>query len=122
MKITKKEGLKGIRIKHNKTLFWIIIALLILLILLIVYIRVIGKDEEDVLLSEEEFCGISTNDGCELVGDCVVVGCSGQVCQNKNNEMTTTTCEYRDCYNHEKYMMQCTCYEEKCMWKRFLKL
>jgi putative hemolysin len=32
MQISKKHGLRGIRVEHNKTLFWIIIFLLIILI------------------------------------------------------------------------------------------
>ena len=38
MKLKKKEGIKKVRITHNKTLFWIIIVLIILLIALVIYI------------------------------------------------------------------------------------
>jgi len=38
MKITRKEDIKGIKIEHNKRLFWIIILLIIALIILIYFI------------------------------------------------------------------------------------
>ncbi|MCK4552752.1 eight-cysteine-cluster domain-containing protein [Candidatus Pacearchaeota archaeon] len=64
----------------------------------------------------EDFCGLSTYGSCSSDFDCIKGGCSGQVCQSKNEEPIITTCEFRECYNAEKYDMQCKCVNEKCQW------
>ena len=66
--------------------------------------------------SQEEFCGLSTYGNCLVDSDCVIGGCSAQVCQSKNEEPTVTTCEYKDCYNAEKYELKCKCLAQKCQW------
>jgi len=52
---------------------------------------------------------------CRSDADCVVSGCSGQVCQSKTTEPAVTTCEYTDeyaCYKPEG----CLCQEGSCAW------
>jgi eight-cysteine-cluster-containing protein len=66
----------------------------------------------------EEFCGTSTNGSCVSDSDCVKGGCSGQVCQSKNEEPTVTTCEYKDCYNAQSYGLNCKCVDKKCQWAK----
>ena len=63
-----------------------------------------------------EFCGRSTKGYCESDGDCMEGGCSGQVCQSKDEEEMITTCEWRDCYDAEEYGFNCTCVDNKCQW------
>ncbi|MFH1226229.1 MAG: eight-cysteine-cluster domain-containing protein [bacterium] len=63
----------------------------------------------------DEFCGRSTNAPCEADVDCIVGGCSNQICQGKNEEFFTT-CEYSDCYNAEKYGRNCGCFDRACQW------
>lgn len=69
-------------------------------------------------LPQEEFCGFSTYDSCSANSDCIVGGCSSQVCQSKNEEPAITTCEYRECYNAEKYGASCLCLNEQCQWQK----
>jgi len=64
-----------------------------------------------------EFCGYSTYGKCEADSDCVIGGCSGQVCQSKN-EKIITTCEWKDCYNAKKYNLKCRCINGKCQWSK----
>jgi eight-cysteine-cluster-containing protein len=64
-----------------------------------------------------DFCGRSTNGQCSSDADCITGGCSGQVCQSKNEEPIITTCEYRDCYNPQPYGLTCGCKASKCQWK-----
>jgi len=52
MNITRKEGIKKMRIEHNKKLFWIIVILIIALIILIYFIiqnkpKVVDNDENN---------------------------------------------------------------------------
>ena len=68
--------------------------------------------------SQEEFCGSSTYGDCSADSDCVIGGCSAQVCQSKNEESTVTTCEYKDCYNAEKYELKCKCLAQQCQWAK----
>lgn len=52
---------------------------------------------------------------CRTDADCVVSGCSGQLCQAKSKPQAATTCEYRDeyaCYKLEG----CLCQAGKCAW------
>ncbi|MEM4245452.1 MAG: eight-cysteine-cluster domain-containing protein [Candidatus Nanoarchaeia archaeon] len=65
----------------------------------------------------EDFCGTSTFGSCTTSADCVVGGCSGQVCQSKNEEPVITTCEFRDCYDADAYKLKCECYNNQCQWK-----
>lgn len=67
-------------------------------------------------LITEEFCGWSTKGNCSSNSDCIKGGCSSQVCQSRNEEPVTTTCEYRECYSAEKYGLSCKCIDNKCQW------
>ena len=65
---------------------------------------------------DSEFCGMSTLGACESDADCVIGGCSGQICSSKNEGEISTTCEYRDCYDAEKYGFDCVCVNHTCTW------
>lgn len=62
-----------------------------------------------------EFCGSSSGSGCSVDSDCEPGGCSGQVCGGQGENLITT-CEFRDCYDAEKYGVSCDCVENKCEW------
>ena len=64
-----------------------------------------------------EFCGYSTYGACDADSDCMTGGCSGQVCQSRFEDPVITTCEWRDCYNADKYDVSCGCVEGMCKWK-----
>jgi eight-cysteine-cluster-containing protein len=66
----------------------------------------------------EEFCGSSTYGNCASDSDCMNGGCSGQVCQSRNEEGVITTCEWKDCYSAEKYGLSCKCTNNKCQWSK----
>lgn len=54
--------------------------------------------------------------GCESDSDCIRGGCSGTVCQSKDEEPIMTTCEFRpeyECYE----MIECSCVEGECQWE-----
>ena len=63
-----------------------------------------------------EFCGLSTKGKCSSDDDCIVSGCSAQVCQSRFEAPVMTTCEIRKCYNAAAYGMKCKCVDGKCMW------
>jgi len=65
---------------------------------------------------DEGFCGSSSYGSCEVDSDCVESGCSSQICQSKDDEEVITTCEYLECYNNEKYYLECKCVEGECQW------
>jgi eight-cysteine-cluster-containing protein len=65
---------------------------------------------------KEEFCGWSTFGDCLSDFSCITGGCSGQVCQSKDEGSVMTTCEYRDCYNNRIYALRCKCIDNKCQW------
>jgi len=68
-------------------------------------------------VGEDDFCGFAQGT-CKINSDCVTGGCSGQVCQSKNDESVITTCELRDCYKASKYNLSCQCVENKCNWAK----
>lgn len=66
---------------------------------------------------QTSFCGWSSNGPCASDADCTTGGCSGQVCQSKNEEPIITTCEWRDCYSAQVYGVTCGCIDKQCRWK-----
>ncbi|AGK61785.1 hypothetical protein Asulf_01814 [Archaeoglobus sulfaticallidus PM70-1] len=65
---------------------------------------------------EGQFCGRSTYGKCENDNDCVVDGCSSQICRSVYEEPVITTCEWKDCYDSLKYGYGCKCVNQKCQW------
>ena len=76
--------------------------------------------EPPVPAIDSEFCGTSTNAPCTIDTDCQAGGCSGHVCQSREEEPMITTCEYRECYNAKKYSVSCRCTQNKCQWTSVL--
>jgi len=76
----------------------------------------IKESENDSKLGIGEFCGTSTYGACETDADCLRAGCSDSVCQSVGEESVITTCEFKECYNAEKYNARCVCLENKCQW------
>ncbi|WP_187286417.1 eight-cysteine-cluster domain-containing protein [Archaeoglobus profundus] len=77
----------------------------------------VNKDGDYFILSPHvEFCGWSTYGRCNSDEDCIVAGCSGQVCQSKFEELTVTICEWLDCYGAEKFNVSCRCVDGRCQW------
>jgi eight-cysteine-cluster-containing protein len=70
-----------------------------------------GNGETDL----SGFCGSSTFASCSSNSDCGTGGCSGQVCEGKD-EGTLTTCQMKDCYKDEDYGVSCGCVNGKCRW------
>jgi len=70
---------------------------------------------------EGYFCGWSTMGACEQDGDCVLDGCSGEVCRSSTDEPVDTTCEYKECKDAVKYEKTCGCVRNKCVWKEIEK-
>ncbi|MEM4389602.1 MAG: eight-cysteine-cluster domain-containing protein [Candidatus Micrarchaeia archaeon] len=64
----------------------------------------------------QPFCGYSTNGPCAADVDCIRGGCSGQVCQSRTEKPVITTCEYRECYEAERYGLACRCVAGACRW------
>jgi eight-cysteine-cluster-containing protein len=82
------------------------------LFLVLLLIFILGCVKE---IPKEEFCGKSTYKECSINTDCVIGGCSGQICGGKNEELIST-CEYAECYNAEEYNLECKCVDKKCQW------
>lgn len=66
---------------------------------------------------EEGFCGSSTYGKCAIEADCKSGGCSGQICQSKDEEGAITTCEWKDCYDSKRYELECQCINQQCQWQ-----
>lgn len=64
-----------------------------------------------------DFCGQSTKASCEIDLDCVIGGCSGQVCMAQGEDIITT-CEMRACYDARKYGVICQCNNHQCQWAK----
>lgn len=64
-----------------------------------------------------KFCGWATEGPCESNQDCIIGGCSSQVCQSKKDEPVITTCDWKECYQSDDYYLDCKCDEGKCRWK-----
>ena len=99
----------------------IILIIVILIIIIGIFIGVgsfiYQPQQKPEQPTETEFCGTSTNGQCSSDVDCMIGGCSGQVCQSKSEEPIITTCEYTDCYNPQPYGLTCGCKADKCQWE-----
>ena len=67
--------------------------------------------------SDGGFCGESTKAACSADTDCIVGGCSNQLCQGANEPPMITTCEWVECFDAEKFNKACGCVENQCQWK-----
>jgi eight-cysteine-cluster-containing protein len=77
----------------------------------------VSYDNKKTILSPNlEFCGISTYSECKTDEDCIITGCSNQICQSKNEEELMTTCEFRECFDASKFKVSCKCIDNKCQW------
>ena len=103
--------------KKVNTIIAICVILGIILLFLFAF-NYSGKISEETEQIVDSFCGISTLGECATNNDCIVSGCSLQVCQGKFEEEAITTCDWKECYNSESYRVICTCLEEECQWAR----
>ncbi len=62
------------------------------------------------------FCGWSSYGRCKSDLDCVVDGCSAQVCRSVFEDPIVTTCEWKECYNATKFNLACKCVDGICKW------
>jgi len=106
MKSKKRRNKKNIG-------YGVLIAILIIAIVVVLYIAMQKPAEKP----SEAFCGSSTEGRCSGNSDCKVGGCSGQVCQSKQEANIITTCEWRNCYNASAYNLECKCINGKCKWR-----
>lgn len=101
---------------------YIIIIVLILIsssIIFISYMRISNNElppPHPSIINEEDFCGISTYGRCSIDKECVVDGCSGQVCRSIHERGVATTCEWRKCYDASNYGLSCRCVNKVCKW------
>ena len=80
-------------------------------------IEFLDKDGNSFILSPNvKFCGWSTYGKCSNDKDCIIDGCSAQVCRSKLENQIITTCEWIDCYDANKYGVECKCIDGKCQW------
>ena len=64
----------------------------------------------------DEFCGSSTGGYCRGDSDCIITGCSDQLCASALEEPVVTTCEYMECYDYKRYGLECRCVNNRCQW------
>jgi len=79
------------------------------------------RDEDSGYIDIKEsqgFCGSSTYGECSFDFNCVKSGCSGQICQSKNEEPMVSICLHRDCYDAKAYQLRCKCAGGECQWSR----
>jgi len=96
------------------------VTLFILLGIIAIFSSFYNKNIETRPIKEppKDFCGFSTYGYCMSDSDCVMGGCSNQICQSKNEEPIITTCEFKECYNYKKYNLKCRCIDNKCQWSQ----
>ncbi len=65
---------------------------------------------------KEGFCGSSSYESCNINSDCKMGGCSNQLCRSKSGDPVVTICDYKECYDSDKYNLECGCVDSKCQW------
>ncbi|MCX8147556.1 MAG: eight-cysteine-cluster domain-containing protein [Candidatus Woesearchaeota archaeon] len=79
--------------------------------------KVKGESKYYDNFTAENFCGISTKAKCSFDYECKTGGCSGQICEGKD-ENTITTCEWKECYDAIIYGVTCGCFDGRCQWAK----
>ena len=105
--------------KTNAVVHALLVTVAVFLAILLVfsvYLRFSLLQAGPVQPPLQGFCGTSTNAACSADTDCIIGGCSAQVCQGKGDE-SASTCEFRECYDRVKYDVSCGCNAGKCSWK-----
>jgi len=70
---------------------------------------------DNQIFDDNIFCGSSLYSECNSDSDCVIGGCSNQLCGSKDavNDMMSS-CEHRPCYDHTRFDLNCTCKDNIC--------
>ena len=61
------------------------------------------------------FCGTQTETFCSQDSDCMVGGCSGEICQARKDNMMNSICLFEDCYQ-KPTNVYCGCDSGQCKW------
>jgi len=119
-KVVKKPVQAAPHPNHRSAhLFLILTALLLTALLVVAILLRFSPPAPENPPSEDlgGFCGTSIESPCSSDSDCLIGGCSAQVCGALGDD-AVTTCEYRDCYDRAKYGVACGCVAQKCAWKK----
>lgn len=63
------------------------------------------------------YYGESTNGFCTGANDCIVSGCSSEICQSKKEETRMSVCMYRE-DTPKNLGYRCGCVNQKCAWTK----
>lgn len=63
------------------------------------------------------YYGESTNGSCSGLSDCIVSGCSSEICQSKKEETRMSVCMYRE-DTPKNLGYHCGCVNQKCGWTK----
>ena len=116
MEIKRKKGVKKIRIEHNKTLFWIIIALIFFLIILLIYTNSLNSKKVDELTCEQANSCYNASSDCQVDSDCIPASCCHPTsCTTKENVKPCNLLCTQDCSGPlDCNMGHCGCVDNKC--------
>ena len=99
----------------------------ITIILLCIAVALVIAGCEETGLESDAVPGIVIDDGpiggkrgslsCTVDSDCVTGGCSGTICQHKDERPIMTTCEFKPEYACYK-QIGCLCIDGSCMWDK----
>lgn len=63
------------------------------------------------------FCGQELGN-CIYDYDCVRDGCNKEFCKSRSDPPVSSDCEWKDCYDPNKFGLRCGCVNKKCKWKK----
>ncbi|MCB9803193.1 eight-cysteine-cluster domain-containing protein [Candidatus Nomurabacteria bacterium] len=73
-------------------------------------------NDVEPIIQNKDFCGTSTFGFCQQEADCIVAGCSGQICGSRFEEKMSSDCQWKECYDKTDYGLVCGCLKQKCQW------
>ena len=115
MRLERKKGVKGIKIHHNKTLFWVIIFLAAVLIGLMIFGRITeNKKAAENKNNDTNTC--VTNDDCimQKIGCCPCSMGGKEVCMLVKNSSLTNEKLSRECGARTVCTAMYACQETSC--------
>lgn len=87
MRLERKKGVSGIKVHHNKKLFWVIVLLVVILISMMIYVRVIENKKSIESKNNELLNSCISDDDCikQKIGCCPCSMGGEEICVSVKN-------------------------------------
>jgi hypothetical protein len=113
MRLEKKKGLSGIKLHHNKRLFWLIVFLVAVLISMMVYVRV-AEHKNGLQVNNPIECSMDEDCIKQKLGCCPCSMGGEEICMSTKNSSLINEKLSKECGAKTTCMALYACKETSC--------